>query len=542
MLGLTAAGTAGLLAACGGGGASDSSSGVATGAQPPAVRQATPTGEAPKYGGQLSLGISDEPGLGFDAHTGYGGTDHQFLYMVSDPLIGYDQKGQVDPALSLAEKWETPDPQRVVLKLRSGVTFHDGSPFTAEDVKWNIERIIDPATQATPRSDLAAIEGVQIVSPNEVVLRLKEPSAPLLTNFGDRGGMIVPRAAFEKLGKDTFVRKPVGTGAFMLKEWVSDAHMVLERNPRYWRTDARAGKLPYLQTLRLEFIPEATVRTAALESGQIDLLAGTPATDVKRLNENKSLQSTSFIGASTGKWNINHAFAPLDNVNFRRALSWAMDRENYVKNFLTGTEPLATGLLTPASWANDPSIPRYGYDLNKVKEFLQASGLPPSAWRIKTQPAAASISEAEQFWEAGIKAAGITLDWNAPERNGPVNRLMKGQGADGTAAMSVTAWSMRVDPDGNVGPAYTEKGAFNPGQAPVPETEALIVKARQTYDPQERKKLYGEIQRKAVEQVYSLILLHYNVARSHANKRVGNLDALYGGEGKPRYGNMWVSG
>jgi peptide/nickel transport system substrate-binding protein len=538
-----ASGAAALLAACGGDDSSSSSESGGSGAgAATAARQATPTGEAPKYGGQLTVGISAEPRGGFDAHTGFGGEEHQFLYMVTDQLIGYDKTGQLDPALSLAERWELAEPTRIVLKLRSGVTFHDGAPFSAEDVKWNLERIINPATAATPRSDIGAIESVQVVNPTEAVLRLKEPSAPLLTNFGDRGGMIVPRAAFERMGKDAFIRKPVGTGPFILKEWISDAHMVLEQNPNYWRKDAGGGKLPYLQTIRFEFIPEAAVRSAALESGQIDLLAGTPATDVQRLDGDRRLQSTKFVGSGTGMIYINHAFPPLDNVNFRRAFASALDRENYIKNFLTGEEPVATGLLTPASWAHDPSIPGYGYDLNKAKDYLQRSGLPPSAWRIKAQPQGESIVESEQFWEASIKAAGIAFDWNQPERGGSRTRLYKGQGADGTAALVISSWSLRVDPDGNISQFYTEKGAYNSGQAPVPEVEPLVARARQAYDQQERKKLYGEIQRIAAEQLYSNVPLFYSVARSHASKKVGNLDALYGGEGKPRYANMWISG
>ena len=106
--------------------------------------------------------------------------------------------------------------------------------------------------------------------------------------------------------------------------------------------------------------------------------------------------------------------------------------------------------------------------------------------------------------------------------------------------MWVSSWSMRVDPDANVGQFYTEKGSYNSGLAPTPETEALVPKARQVYDINERKKLYSEIQRKGVENHYSSILLHYNVARVFAATKVGNLAAFYGGEGKPRYANLWI--
>ena len=118
--------------------------------------------------------------------------------------------------------------------------------------------------------------------------------------------------------------------------------------------------------------------------------------------------------------------------------------------------------------------------------------------------------------------------------------MLKGLGGDGSSGMYVAGLSLRVDPDGHIGPVYTEKGAYNSGQAPVPETEPLVVKARQTYDQAERKKIYAEVQRKGVEQVYSGILFVYGVARSFARKNVGNFENFYGGEGKPRYANLWT--
>jgi peptide/nickel transport system substrate-binding protein len=541
LLGTGGALAAAFLAACRSGDDEDEGAGEATPQAPgvSGVSGATPASQQVKTGGTIKIGIEGEP-TSLDPHTGASGGEHPFMYPVYDQLIAYNQKGQLDPETSLAEKWELAEPTRVVLKIRSGITFHDGTAFDAAAVKWNLDRIIDPATRATPRPDLAAIESVEAPSATEVVVRLKEPSAPLLTNFGDRGGMIISRAAFEKAGgKDNYQRAPVGTGPFTIKEWVSDAHMVYERNPSYWRKDAAGQALPYLQTIRLQIIPDITVRVASLESGEIDL-SGVAAADVKRLRDDRRFQSTQFVGSSTGIWYVNHAFPPLDNLAFRRALSAAMDRQSYINNFLTGDEPQATGLLTPASWAHDPAIKNYTYDLAKAKEYLQQSGLPPSAWRVKAQPFGATIIQSEEFWQASAKEAGITIEWGQPERDGWRTRVLKGFNADASAGMYVSAWTMRVDPDGNVGQFYTQRGTYNSGQAPTPETEQLVARARQVYDQNERKKLYSEIQAKGVEQLYSMVLLHYNVARIFAGAKVGNLASYYGGEGKARWAFLWI--
>ncbi len=112
---------------------------------------------------------------------------------------------------------------------------------------------------------------------------------------------------------------------------------------------------------------------------------------------------------------------------------------------------------------------------------------------------------------------------------------------DGTAAMCVfIGWSPRVDPDGNIGQFYLPKSAYNAGQVPLPEVEPLVIKARQVYDQNERKKLYSDIQKRAAENVYSMIPHLYAITWMFAGQRVGNLDALWGGEGKPRFANLWT--
>ena len=159
----------------------------------------------------------------FDPYLGTTGVDHQRLYDIYDTLTNYDQKSVLGPYRPLAAAWEQPEPTREVFKLRQGITFYDGSPFDAEAVKWNLDRILDPKNQAQPRSAIQEIATVETPSKYEVMLKLSQPSAPLLANLGDRGDMMMSRQQFEKVGKDDFRYKPVGTGPFVLKAYVVDA-------------------------------------------------------------------------------------------------------------------------------------------------------------------------------------------------------------------------------------------------------------------------------------------------------------------------------
>jgi peptide/nickel transport system substrate-binding protein len=491
------------------------------------------------YGGTLRIAIGGEP-RNIDPASGSSGGENVFFYPLCDPLIGYDQNGLPTAALSLAESWDFPEPTRIVLKIRNGVKFQDGTEFTAEDVKWNLERHQDPRTASMMRPALEVIRGIEVPGKYEAVIHLSEPNASLIANLGDRAGQMVSPTAFARIGSDQFKRNPVGTGPFRLKEWTSDANMVYERNPEYWRKDAGGGALPYLDTIRFEVIPDATVRTAALESGQVDL-GPVPASDAQRVQSAGQLQWVDFIGSSTSIWYVNHAFPPLDNVWFRRAFASALDTKSYTRNFLTGDEPLATGFLQPPTWAHDPNIKNYTYDKAKVREYLQRSGLPQSAWRIKTQPFGAQVSEAEQYWEANLKDEGITLEWAQPERDGWAKRVLKGVEGDGSTGLYVSGYVYFVDPDVPMTHFFTQRGTYNPGLAPTPETEPLVVKARQTYDVNERKKLYSDVQRLGLENVYSQVPMWYNITRTFASKRVGNLELLYGGDAKALYHNLWIS-
>ena len=530
-------GAAAFLAACGGGG--DSDGGSTTGeVQQGGSTQAGVAKPQPKYDGTLNVGFYTD--ANFHPHLGSSGVDHQRLYNIYDTLTNYDQKGVLDPNRALSSSWEQPDPTTVVLKLRQGITFHDGSAFDAEVVKWNLDFILNPANQAQPRTTIEEIAEVQVPDKQQVVLKLKQPSAPLLTNLGDRPGMMISRQQFEKTGKDDYRYKPMGTGPFVLKEYVVDATMVFERNPNYWWKDEDGNKFPYLKTIRMEVIPDDTVRVAALESGSIDILGsnvGTPETDVKRLNADGRFQYAKFLGNRIAVFFINHASPPMDNLWFRRAVAASMDRATFIKNFGNGEEKLPNGHLSPASWAYEPSIEYYPFDLAKAKEYLQRSGLPPDRWKIKGVGTAVKTQE-QEFWEASAKQAGIQVEW-IPDRDG-VNKYLYNRTGDGSAHIYFTGSTHQADPDLTISQYYREKGAFNSSYKPMPDVEPLVAKAKESYDLNERKKLYSEIQKIAADQVYSVILLNYGVRFNHANKKVGNMERLLGGESKEHFIFLWV--
>jgi peptide/nickel transport system substrate-binding protein len=540
LAGTGGAGVAAFLAACGGGGSGGGEGGASGEIQQGATAQAGTSKPQPKLDGHLNVAFYID--ANYDPHLGTSGVDHQRLYQVYDTLTNYDQKGVLDPNRALASSWEQPDPTTVVFKLRPGITYHDGTAFNAESVKWNLDRILDPANQAQPRATIQEITSVQATDGSTVTVKLSQPSAPLLANLGDRAGMMISRQQLEKIGKDEYRYKPVGTGPFVLKEHVLDAYTTFERNPNYWWKDEQGVRFPYLKSMRIDVIPEDTVRTAALESGTVDIIGsnvGTPPQDVKRLNADPRFQWTRLIGVRVPVFFINHASPPMDNLWFRRAVASAFDRQSFINNFGSGTgdEKLPTGHLPPASWAHDPTIQYYPFDIAKAKEYLQRSGIPADKWRIKGVGTSVKTQE-QEFWEASAKQAGIQIEW-VPDKDGVTKYLYKRTG-DGSGHIYFTGSTHQPDPDLTISQYYREKGAYNSAYAPMPDIEPLVAKAKENYNIEERKKLYSEIQKIAVDQVYSVILCYYGVRYNHAAKKVGNLERLLGGEAKEHFIYLWT--
>jgi ABC-type transport system substrate-binding protein len=526
-LAVGAAGLSGaMLLACGGSKEGGDEGGGGQGAAPP-VGASVPTAEAvaavPR-GGTLKIGMAAQPI--YDPHFGFGGGDHQWLYPVFDSLVAYNSKGLLDQSMSVAREWEYVEPTKIVLKLRPDAKIHDtGEPVNAELVKWNLARAMSP--RALPRNDLAAISRVDVVDDQTVALTLSTVSAPLLTNLGDRGGFIVSRQMVEKHG-DNARLYPTGSGMFRVVDWKQDAHIHLEAVKNHWRKDAQGRQMPYTDRIQFQIIPEATVLTAALEGGDVDVAAPSTSETTRLLKSPGRLKSVAFNGSSMTSFSWNHASPPFDNVNFRRGFASAMDRQTWIKNFQTGREEECRGVLHPANWAFSKEVEGWKYDPQKAAEYLRASGIPRDQWVVKFHPADA-VDDTELYWEQNLGQIGIKFQWARPERGG-----------DGSSSFYLTGWSMRVDPDANVSAYYVKDGAYNSGGAPTPLTEDLIVKARETLDINERKSMYTEIQKRALDQVYSHVLMCYTISTAFAQPRVGNLSAYYGGEGKPRYGELWV--
>lgn len=438
---------------------------------------------APQKGGVLTVGFpSDSKTL--DPTFSVQFTERQILYLVFNTLVRYGTDFAIHP--ELAEKWTVEDGgKRVVFKLRQGVTFHDGTPFDAAAVKWNIDHRLDPAVASPQRPLLLpVIDSVAVVDPATVVFNLKAPYAGLLSLLGERPGFMISPTAWKKLGKD-FTSAPVGTGPFVFKEWVRGSHITVERNPRYWEP----GK-PYLDRIVLRDISGAVVGVQRLVTGEIDFVGDLSPQDVKQLQGRGQIN---IVPITVGRWfSLQwHMFKePFNNPKLRQAIAHGIDRKRINDIVMNGKGTLSEGPTPPGLWWYDPSIKSYAHDPGKAKALLKEAGFPNGVELVLSTPQITSFNQINQLVQEQLGAVGIKLKLEPVAQSEWYAKLVRRE-----TNFSPTRWTQRPDPDGLLYILFHSKGYANTTGYSNPTVDGLLKKARETYDQGVRKGIYSEVQR-----------------------------------------------
>ncbi|MBM3450209.1 MAG: ABC transporter substrate-binding protein [Armatimonadetes bacterium] len=305
----------------------------------------------------------------------------QVIMHVFDSLIFRDADGKFHPWL--AESWQfSPDRRSITFKLRKGVTFHDGTPFNAEAVKFTFDSIQDPAVGSQAAIDLLGpYKSSEVVDPYTIRVNWNQPYGPIIANLSTANLGIVSPAAVKKLGNDGFARAPVGSGPLKFVEWVDRQRVVLDRNPAYkWAPAALKNKgAVQFERVVLRIIPDDSTRVAAFERREIDLIESIPAIEVKRFRG--AANTDVMLGLVTGlpeSVMFNISVAPTNDVRVRRAFMHAVNRPKLVQDLFYGTKKPAYSAITestPGYWKGAEAL--YPYDLNRAKALLEEAG-----WKV----------------------------------------------------------------------------------------------------------------------------------------------------------------
>jgi peptide/nickel transport system substrate-binding protein len=427
----------------------------------------------------LDIAVDQSP-AGLDPHVATAFSSAQINSVIYEGLTAIDRDLKVVPAL--ADHWTiSPDGLTYDFILRKDAKFHNGRPVEAADIVANLERVRDPKTASPLASRFTAIRSFQEVDRNEVKLVLGEPSAPLLGQLASLA-IIAPEAVTE-IG-----RKPMGTGAFKMKEWVPDTYILLEKNPAYWDP-----ALPKLAAVKFAIVPDAATRQLGIAGGTYKLApAIDPATAAGLAGKPgvKILETQDLAYALIG---FNASKPPFDNPLVREAANLAIDRGQLVQAAYFG-RGVAGGPLSPAltAWTlPNSAFSCYKPDAAAAKGKLAAAGIAlPLKVTINVLGSVKQVVDNAQVVQAQMNKAGFDVTLNVQELGKFV--------ADWRASNFEAFASLNgggVDPDDYFGRTFATGGATNVFKYSNPALDALMTQARAETNPSKRKTQYDSAQK-----------------------------------------------
>jgi peptide/nickel transport system substrate-binding protein len=290
--------------------------------------------------------------------------------LIYNGLVRSDPTGKTDDLVGgVADKWETSkDGKTYTFHIRDGIKFSNGDPVTAADVKFSLDRFGDPKVNQVMSVVAGGYGSTKVVDDQTVQVKLTQPVASFLYNISIFPAFIVPKKLVEKEGA-AFFKHPVGTGPYMVKDFVRGSHISFERNPNYWE----AGK-PYLDSVRFNFAADSNTRMLAVKNGQAQIADGVPFSQINSLSTDKALKIQSAkVPLFLGMW-LNHQRKPLADKNVRQAMQYALNRDEINKGIFRGVGTIPNSPLPALKYdASLTDLPPYKYDVAKAKALMQAS-------------------------------------------------------------------------------------------------------------------------------------------------------------------------
>jgi peptide/nickel transport system substrate-binding protein len=463
-----------------------------------AVAFATIAAAAPAQ--TLRIGLAEDPDV-LDPTLARSFVGRIVFASLCDKLFDIDEKLAIVPQLATSYEWSA-DSKALTLKIRPGVTFHDGEKLDAAAVKYNIERHKTMAG-SNRRGELALVSTVDVVDPATVRLNLSAPFAPLLAQLADRAGMMVsPKAAQE--AADRFGAKPVCSGPFRFVERIAQDRIVVEKYPNYWnKGEIFVDRIVYLP------IVDSTVRLANLKSGQLDLIERLAPSDMGGLKSDTRFKISKITEIGYQGITINVGKSDLAQKNplgkdprVREAFELALDRQGIVQVAMDGEAAVGNQWVAPDNTFYAKNMPIPKRDVARAKALLAEAGVPNPTFTLMT-PTTSDAQKVAQVVQAMVKEAGFDVKIQSTEFATSLDLADKGQ-----YDAYVLAWSGRADPDGNIYSFDGCKQPLNYAGYCKPDVDELLNKSRTTRDAADRRKLFEQLAAVALQDRPIVYLYH----------------------------------
>ncbi|MBT8490103.1 MAG: peptide-binding protein [Deltaproteobacteria bacterium] len=477
----------------------------------PTADKKTVDTSAPAYGDILvegSIGDASNliPILSSDA------TSHSISAQVFNGLVKYDKNLNV--VGDLAESWEISDDGLVfTFHLKKGVTWHDGRPFTADDVLYTYQVTVDPKTPTAYAGDFLKVKKAEVIDPHTFRVTYDKPFAPALTSWG---AAILPKHLLE--GKDItqspLSRHPIGTGPYLFKEWVTGQKIVLTSNPDYFE-----GR-PYIDGYIMRIIPDTATMFLELRAKGVDQMNLTPLQFTRQTENNlfrNNFNKYRYLSFSYTYLGYNLENPLFRDKRVRQAISHALNKEEIIQGVMLGLGKIATGPYKPGTWAYNPNVKKYSYDPDKAKILLAGAGWKdtdgdgildkdgkPFTFEIITNQGNEVRAKCAEIIQRRLADIGMKVKIRIIEWAAFINEFINKRRFDAT----ILGWTVTLDPDlyDVWHSSKTKPGELNFISYKNQEVDDLLEKGRSTFNRTERKRCYDRIQEIfAEEQPYTFL-------------------------------------
>jgi peptide/nickel transport system substrate-binding protein len=451
-------------------------------ATPPAEKK--PVGPPAPAKKTLRIGLSAEPDS-LDPHLLTMTAAMRVMEQMYSSLLRLSPTLEIQP--DIAKEWMVNKEGTVfTFKLRSDVKFHNGRGVTAEDVKYSIERMIDPKVASPWAYLFADLDSIKVIDATTVEIKMKKPAAFLLAALATPFVAITPREVVQQKGD--LKTTASGTGPFRLKEWVPGQRIVLEKYPDYHEKG-----FPKVDEIIWTFTEDPRTREQQLLSGAIDLDIDVPLTSIPTYKNSKGIEMLGGEVVSYSYVLVNTTRKPFNDVRVRQAIAWALDREEVVSVAVDGHGvPLLGGCLPSNHWAYSNLVVYPKPDQAKAKQLLSQAGLSAGLkLEIIAAKATAGVAQViqQQLAKVGITATILQLE------SGAALTRIRAKDFD----LQVTQWGTLIDPDDFLYPMFVTNGGWNRSGFSDPQVDKVLTQGRSVLDPSERKKIYLEAEKLIAE-------------------------------------------
>lgn len=407
----------------------------------------------------------------------------------------------LEPVPDLCESYENIDELTWHFRIKEGVKFHNGDVLTAEDVKASLEyaRTFTASDKYTKFWNT-----IEVIDPLTIEIKTHTPYALILNDLATNGNTILSKKLIDE-GND-FNLNPVGTGPYKFVEWVLGDKVVFHKNENYFDSNHQ----PKITELVWRIIPEGTSRTIALEAGEIDMIIDVDTNDIARMDENEAIEVLSVPGTRMAFFGLNNEVAPFNNIDFRRAIMAAIDREAVMMVAVNGQGSVTTS-PNPQTFQGANEIGTIGYDVEAAKAYLAASGIDPATVTFSCMTYTDETRRTAEVIQAYLQEIGLYMEIESLDFAAWLERLLAGDfeaSVGGYTASDLLTYMKGMWHSISI-------GASNLVRLNDPEIDAMIEQAEKTLDTAARTELLSQICTKINEKALMVSLYTTTYVRAY---------------------------